>query len=136
MEDNEVPVRIALSEQKIKDLNVVVIRVNTAIEKLSEVNTSVSRMLALHEERISKQEEIDSILFAKIDQLRDKTDEHHNNLLQRVYQLERKVWTAFGVAVTIAFFVSNYADFFGRITPTNLTPSYNSVIIEETSRDI
>ena len=32
--------------------------------------------------RISKQEEIDSILFAKIDQLRDKTDEHHNNLLK------------------------------------------------------
>ena len=61
MEENDVPVRIAVSEQRIKDLNVVVVRVNTAIEKLSEVNTSVSRMLALHEERISKQEEIDSI---------------------------------------------------------------------------
>ena len=77
-----------------------------------------------------------TILFAKIDQLRDKTDEHHNNLLQRVYQLERKVWTAFGVAVTIAFFVSNYADFFSKFTPNDLTTSYNSVIIEKTSRDI
>ena len=45
MEENDVPVRIAVSEQRIKDLNVVVVRVNTAIEKLSEVNTSVSRML-------------------------------------------------------------------------------------------
>ena len=132
----ESEIQVAVLNQKLEDLKPIIIKLDTAIEKLSEVNTSVSRMLALHEERISKQEEIDSILFAKIDQLRDKTDEHHNNLLQRVYQLERKVWTAFGVAVTIAFFVSNYADFFERFTPTNLTPSYNSVIIEETSRDI
>jgi hypothetical protein len=32
----------------------------------------VSRMLAVHEERITKQEEIDAVLFDKIDKLRDK----------------------------------------------------------------
>ena len=56
MEDQ---VRIALLDQKLEDLKPIIIKIDAAIEKLSEVNTTVSRMLAVHEERISKQEEID-----------------------------------------------------------------------------
>ena len=67
-------VKVAVIEQKIEDLKPIVLRIDAAIEKLSEVNTTVSRMLAVHEERITKQEEIDTVLFTKIDKLRDKMD--------------------------------------------------------------
>ena len=53
-------------------------------------------MLAVHEERISRQEEIDSVLFAKIDQLRDKMDGDHELVLQRIRGLEKRVWMAVG----------------------------------------
>ena len=56
-------------------------RLDSAIEKIAEVNNNVSRMLAVHEERISKQEQIDSVLFDKIDKLRDKMDSDHDMLL-------------------------------------------------------
>ena len=93
MEDQ---VRIAVLEQKIEDLKPIILKIDVAIEKLSEVNTTVSRMLAVHEERISKQEEIDTVLFAKIDKLRDKMDGDHDIVLQRIRQLERRVWMAVG----------------------------------------
>jgi hypothetical protein len=93
MEDQ---VRIAVIEQKIEDLKPIILKIDVAIEKLSEVNTTVSRMLAVHEERISKQEEIDTVLFAKIDKLRDKMDGDHDIVLQRIRQLERRVWMAVG----------------------------------------
>ena len=93
MEDQ---VRIAVLEQKIEDLKPIILKIDVAIEKLSEVNTTVSRMLAVHEERISKQEEIDTIRFAKIDKLRDKMDGDHDIVLQRIRQLERRVWMAVG----------------------------------------
>ena len=93
MEDQ---VRIALLDQKLEDLKPIIIKIDAAIEKLSEVNTTVSRMLAVHEERISKQEEIDSILFAKIDKLRDKMDGDHDIVLQRIRQLEKRVWMVVG----------------------------------------
>ena len=83
-------------EQKIEDLKPIILKIDVAIEKLSEVNTTVSRMLAVHEERISKQEEIDTVLFAKIDKLRDKMDGDHDIVLQRIRQLERRVWMAVG----------------------------------------
>ena len=47
MEDQ---VKLAVLEQKIEDLKPIVLRIDAAIEKLSEVNTTVSRMLAVHEE--------------------------------------------------------------------------------------
>ena len=87
-------VKLALLEQKVTNFSVVVEKLDTAIEKLSEVNNNVSRMLAVHEERITKQEEIDSVLFDKIDKLRDKMDIDHNMVTSRIQLLERKLWAA------------------------------------------
>ena len=56
-------IRVAILEQKLEDLKDIIVKIDNAIEKLSEVNSNVSKMLAVHEERITKQEESDSILF-------------------------------------------------------------------------
>jgi len=89
-------IKVAVLEQKLEDLKPIVLRIDKAIEKLSEVNTTVSRMLAVHEERISKQEQTDIVLFTKIDKLRDKMDGDHDMVLQRLRQLEKRVWMAVG----------------------------------------
>lgn len=100
-------IKVAILEQKIEDLKHIVVRIDTAIEKLGEVNSNVSRMLAVHEERITKQEEVDSILFAKIDKLRDKMDRDHDLVLQRIRQLEKRVWMAVGGLAVLTFMVNN-----------------------------
>ena len=92
--ENTNEVKLALLEQKVTDFSVVVEKIDTAIEKLSEVNNNVSRMLAVHEERITKQEDTDAVLFDKIDKLRDKMDSDHNMVTSRIQLLERKMWTA------------------------------------------
>ena len=60
-------------------------------------------MLAVHEERLSKQEEIDTVLFTKIDKLRDKMDSDHDSVLQRLRGLEKRVWMAVGGLAVITF---------------------------------
>ena len=104
MEDK---VKVALLEQKLEDLKPIILKIDTAIEKLSEVNTTVSRMLAIHEERITKQEEVDKLLFAKVDKLRDKMDGDYNSMLSRVSGLEKKVWIGMGILMCIQFVFSN-----------------------------
>ena len=89
-------VRVAIIEQKQEVLEHFVEKLDSAIEKIAEVNTNVSRMLAVHEEKLSKQDEIDGILFAKIDELRDKMDSDHVVLRQRLSLLERRLWTTVG----------------------------------------
>jgi hypothetical protein len=96
-------VKLAIVEQKVEDLKPIILKLDATIEKLSEVNTTVSRMLAVHEERLSKQEEIDVVLFTKIDELRDKMDRDHHDVLSRLQGLEKKVWIGIGIVVTITF---------------------------------
>ena len=90
-------VKVAILEEKLQNFESVVSKLDAAIEKIAEVNNNVSRMLAVHEERISKQEEMDSVLFDKIDKLRDKMDSDHSGVVARLSKLERKLWIAIGV---------------------------------------
>ena len=98
--------KVEVVNQKVEDLKPLIHKMESAIEKLSELNTSVSRMLAVHEERITKQEEIDNVLFTKIDQLRDKMDVDHNSVLSRIHGLEKTVWIAVGCVAVITFLVA------------------------------
>ena len=129
---NEEHVRIAILEQKIEDLKPIVYKIDHAIEKLSEVNTTVSRMLAVHEERISKQEEIDTVLFAKVDKLSDKIDRNNDSLFARIRALEQKVWKIIGgfAAVTIIVNVTGLLLRTG-ILNNLLAPAPQPVIIQE-----
>ena len=98
--------KIAITHQKIEDLKPAILKLETAIEKLSELNTSVSKILAVHEERITTQEEIDTVLFTKIDQLRDKMDLDHNSVLSRIQSLDKKIWIAIGSIAVITFIIA------------------------------
>ena len=99
-------VKVAILEQKQEVLEQFVQKLDSAIEKIAEVNTNVSKMHAVHEEKISKQEEIDGILFTKIDELRDKMDRDHVSIRSRLSVLERKAWTAIG-ALGAVVIISN-----------------------------
>ncbi len=123
MEDR---VKIALVEQKLEDLKPIIFKLDETIDKLSEVNTTVSRMLAVHEERISKSEEIDSVLFAKIDELRDKMDRDHHDVLSRLQGLEKKVWIGIGIIAAVSFVLNNpWVTLSKQVEPVTIQTSYS-----------
>ena len=119
--------KIEVVNQKVEDLKPLIHKMESAIEKLSELNTSVSRMLAVHEERLTKQEEIDNVLFTKIDKLRDKMDLDHNSVLSRIRTIERKMWSIAGALAVISVLVSPVGS---RIITSTLTPPSSSVILD------
>lgn len=118
-------VKLAILQQRVDDIKPLLDKLDLTIEKLSEVNTTVSRMLAVHEERLSKSEEIDSVLFAKIDELRDKMDSDHNSVLSRLQDLEKKVWVAIGCVVAVSFIAqTNWFDLTPPSEVGKITSSY------------
>ena len=94
-------IKVAVLEERLQNFETLVSRLDSAIEKIAEVNNNVSRMLAVHEERITKQEEIDAVLFDKIDKLRDKMDSDHDSVTKRLSLLERKLWIGIGALGTV-----------------------------------
>ena len=118
-------VKVAILEQKLEDLKDIIVKIDDAIEKMSEVNSNVGKMLAVHEQRITKQEEIDNLLFTKIDKLRDKVDRDYDIVVSRVQAIEKRVWMAIGAIACITFLVNN-----SRFIEI-LTPEPQNTIIEQ-----
>ena len=122
-------IRVAVLEQKLEDVKDIIVKIDNAIEKLSEVNSNVSKMLAVHEERITKQEESDGILFAKIDKLRDKVDSDYDIIVSRVSLIEKRVWMAIGAIACLTFLMNTKVVQF-------LTPGTQSPIMEQRNNGV
>jgi len=99
--------KVAVLEERLAVHEQMMSRIEAVIEKLSEVNSNVSKMLAVHEEKISSNEKVDNILFTKIDQLGSKMDSDHNVVLSKIQELEKKVWIGIGVVSCVTFIISN-----------------------------
>ena len=62
----EIKVDIESLKKDIENVNTIHNRLDTAIDKLTDVSTSIKSMLAVHEEKIARQEKIDEIIFEKL----------------------------------------------------------------------
>ena len=109
--------KVAILEEKIHTTEQLMQRIESAIEKLSEVNANVTKMLAVHEQKIESNDKVDTILFAKIDQLSSKMDTDHNIVLNKLQGLEKKVWVGIGVLAAISFTINNSGLVRSLLTP-------------------
>jgi DNA repair ATPase RecN len=66
-------------------------RLDTAIDKLTDVSTSIKSMLAVHEEKIQRQEQMDDIIFTKLKDRADEIDNVYRDLQREINQVEKRV---------------------------------------------
>ena len=66
-------------------------RLDTAIEKLADVSSSIKSMLAVHEEKIERQEKTDEVIFEKIKDRADEIDSVYRELQREINQVERRL---------------------------------------------
>jgi len=87
----DIKVQIAGLKKDIENVNTLNGRLDTAIEKLTDVSTSIKQMLAVHEEKISRQEQIDEIIFEKLKERAGEIDTVHKELSREIQQVEKKL---------------------------------------------
>ena len=98
----------------------------------------MGQLLAVHNEKLDKQDRIDAVLFEKIEQVDEKLDRHANDIKKgcerdirlvdgRLRTIEKKMWTIAGALTIISFVVSPLGQIFIR----NLTTNTTSAIIRE-----
>ena len=134
-----VETKVAILEEKINSSDQLLAKIESAIDKLIEANANVTRMLAVHDEKLVKNDRIDAVLFEKIDSLhRDMTRQTDNiksgcerdiiKVSDRLSNLEKKMWMIAGGLSVLSLLFSTV----GTTIITNiLTPDSNPVIIEK-----
>ena len=114
-------------------------RLEKVVESLQENSVKMGQLLAVHNEKLDKQDRIDAVLFEKIEQVDQKLDRHAESIKKgcerdimlvdnRLRVIEKKMWTIAGALTIISFVVSPIGQRFVKGLTT--TPQ-SSIIIEK-----
>ena len=87
----DLKVELAKVKKDIENVNSLNGRIDNAIEKLTDVSTSMKQMLAVHEEKIARQEQIDEVIFEKLKERAGEIDTVHRELSKEIQHLEKRL---------------------------------------------
>ena len=118
--------------------NALIERLERVIETLSENSIKMGQMLAVHDEKLDKQDRIDAVLFEKVEavhreinrqaaEIKKGCERDIRKVDDRLRIIEKKMWTIFGALSIISFIVSPVGQ---RVIGTVLTPVPEASIIE------
>ena len=92
-------------------------RLEKVVYTLQDNAIKTGNLLAVHDEKLDKQDRIDAVLFAKVEEIQ-KTLDRETSLIKagcerdirkvdnRLQKIEKKMWTIFGALSIISFMVS------------------------------
>ena len=115
----------------------VVERLERVIESLQDNSVKMGQMLAVHDEKLDKQDRIDAVLFEKVEsvhrevnrraqEIKDGCERDIRKVDDRLRVIEKKMWTIFGGLALISFIVSPVGQ---KVIRPLLTPTSPSVIV-------
>jgi len=117
----------------------VVERLERVIETLQDNSVKMGQMLAVHDEKLDKQDRIDAVLFEKVEsvhrevnrraqEIKDGCERDIRKVDDRLRVIEKKMWSIFGALAIISFVVSPVGQ---RVVGTILTPAPEVSIVEK-----
>ena len=121
-----------------KNANTAIIeRLERIVETLQDNSVKMGQLLAVHDEKLDKQDRIDAVLFEKIESLHKDLERTTTEIKkgcerdirkvdERLRIMEKKMWSIFGALSIISFIVSPIGQRFlrGALTP----PTQSSII--------
>ena len=115
-------------------------RLERVIETLQDNSVKMGQMLAVHDEKLTKQDRIDAVLFEKVESVHREVNRSTKEIKagcerdirkvdERLRKIEMKMWTIAGAISIISFAVSPVGQ---RIIGSSLTTPTPSTIIQGT----
>ena len=107
----------------------IVERLERVIETLSDNSVKMGQMLAVHDEKLDKQDRIDAVLFEKVESLHREVNRKAEEIKKgcerdirkvddRLRLMEKKMWSIFGGLTIVSFVVSPIGQkFLKSLTP-------------------
>ena len=113
-------------------------RLERVIETLSDNSIKMGQMLAVHDEKLDKQDRIDAVLFEKVESLhrevnrqaqeiKDGCERDIRKVDDRLRLMEKKMWSIFGGLAIISFIVSPIGQ---KVVGAALTPEPETSMIQ------
>ena len=112
-------------------------RLERVVESLQDNSVKMGQLLAVHNEKLEKQDRIDSVLFEKVESVHREVNRRADEIKkgcerdimkvdERLRLMEKKMWTIAGGLIVISFMVSVPGQ---RVLSNILTPQPQQSII-------
>ena len=116
----------------------VVERLERVIETLQDNSVKMGQMLAVHDEKLDKQDRIDAVLFEKVESVHREVNRQAQEIKNgcerdirkvddRLRVMEKKMWSIFGGLAIISFIVSPIGQ---KVVGAALTPDPETSMIQ------
>ena len=113
-------------------------RLERVVESLQDNSVKMGQLLAVHKEKLDKQDRIDAVLFEKVESVHREVNRRADEIKKgcerdirvvdnRLRVIEKKMWTIAGALTVISFLVSVPGQ---KMMQGFLTPNSQQVIIE------
>ena len=103
-QNEKVDTRVAILEEKFSVYEQMLNKIEDAIRAISETSQGISKMLAIHEERIEVSNKTDDSILVKLREVEEKNNTEHHNVIKKIEGIETKIedlskvrWMAVGV---------------------------------------
>ena len=100
-------IKLAVLEEKLGNMVEVISRLDATIEKLSDLSVNVSRMLAVHEEKLEFARESAAETAKEIDELEERIEGRLEAHSSRIRGVEKRVWIGLGIALAVTVFLQS-----------------------------
>ena len=123
-----------------EDINTKILeRLERVVDTLQDNSVKMGQLLAVHDEKLDKQDRIDAVLFEKIESVHREVNRQANEIKagcerdirkvdERLRVMEKKMWSIFGALSILSFVVSPIGQ---RILRSALTPTSQASIMSE-----
>jgi len=125
--------KIAVLEERLSSYELMMKKIDEAIQLMGKTSQNISKMLAVHEEKIEQCNKTDDMIGRVLGELRDENREQHEAVTHRIEKIESKLeefvkfrWILAGAVIIISFAFSQSA-----IVVDFLTPNPPSVRTEQ-----
>ena len=88
---NKLATDLQVLKNEVEQVASVNTKLDNAIDKLTDISGSIKSMLAVHEEKLSKQEEIDKAVFNLIENRRIEFDTNYKELHARINKIHKEL---------------------------------------------
>jgi transcription initiation factor TFIIIB Brf1 subunit/transcription initiation factor TFIIB len=117
--------KIAVLEERLSAYEIMMKRIDEAIQLMGKSSQNISKMLAVHEERIEQCHKTDDYISRVIEELRLENKDQHEIVSERIEKLETKIeelikfrWILAGAVIIISFAFSQSSFVIDVLTPT------------------
>ncbi len=124
--------KIAVLEERLSSYEVLLKKIDEAIQIMGKTSQNISKMLAVHDERIEQCNKADDYITRVIDELRLENKDQHEEVSKRIEKVENKLeefvkyrWIIVGVFAVVSFAFSQ-----SHMVVDFLTPDQQPVRIE------